>query len=302
MGTLINDPTQTRGIERRWERDINRRWAKFTRDILVPLDNNLQLNALEADPAQIRIYMGFLQQQIDSILLGTLQPPNWQAQYQLEAYKRAIVRSRQELRRQGANIALTVEELQQAELLTPGDFSSTPSLISSAGTAIQAPIHQESLEFLFTRSYDSLKGHTDKMSREVRQILVDGVRQGTGVKEISSQIAARVGVSKSGAILIAQTEVTGAYRIGQINQADIASEELDEPVNVRWLTRRDGKVRDLHANWHGQIFTPEQADINNSISPFRCRCSLSPVIEEADTPVVQEKFDKQRKTLLALET
>ena len=300
MASLREDPTQTMGIEKRWLREINRRWALFEKTILVPLDNNLQLNAMDADASQIRVYMVFLQQQIDSILMVTTEAPNWQATYQLRAYERAIERSRQELRRQGANIALTIEELQQAQLLIPADFTATPSLGSGVGTAVQNPIHQDSISLLYTRSYESLEGVTSAMAKEVRQILTDGVRQGAGVKEITRDIQKRISVSKSKAELIAQTEVGGAYRIGQINQADIASEELDEPVNMRWLTRLDSKVRDIHARWHGTITTPEEADIRNSVSPFRCRCSLAPVIEEADTPKKQEKFDEQRKTLLAL--
>ena len=301
MTSLKEDPTQTRGIEKRWLREINKRWALFEKTILMPLDNNLQLNALEADASQIRIYMVFLQQQIDSILMVTTSAPNWQATYQLRAYERAIERSRAELRRQGANIALTIEELQQAAILIPSDFTATPSLTSGAGTAVQNPIHQESIGQLFTRSYESLEGSTSAMAKEIRQVLTDGVRQGTGVKDVTRDIQKRISVSKSKAELIAQTEVTGAYRISQINQADIASEELGEPIGLRWLTRRDGKVRDLHARWHGTITTPEEADIRNSVSPFRCRCSLSPVIEEADTPEKQDKFDEQRKTLLTLE-
>ena len=309
MGTLRLDPTQTRGIEKRWLREINRRWSLFLKTILKPIGNDLTVNQLEASAEQIRIYMGFLQTQIDSLLLVTDQGPNWQGRYQIQSYERAITRSRAELRRQGANIGLSIEEVQQSQLLTQPDFTAVPSITSggpvvgappvlASTTITQAPIHQEALEFLFTRSYDSLKGHTDTMARELRGILTDGVRQGKGIAEIKREIAARVDVNKSRARLIAQTETIQAYQRGQINQASLVGEEIGEEVNLRWLTRRDSKVRDLHARFHGQIMTEEEASTNINLSPFNCRCALAPVIEEADTPKEQDKFNDQRRQLL----
>lgn len=298
MATLRQDPTQTRAIERRWVKDINRRWRSFTATALDAISSDgFIFNALDVDPSQIRIYMNFLQQQIDAILLGARQAPNWQAQYQLQAYEKAIERARAQLRRQGADIPLTVDELQQASTLTVGSFTATPSI----GGLTSNPIHQEALSFLYTRSYDSLKGHTDKMAREVREILFDGVKEGRGVDEVKRSIRDRIGVSQSGAKLIAQTETIQAYQRSQINQAEIDSDNLGETIQLRWLTRRDGRVRELHASFHGRVMTQEEAYKNINKSPFNCRCALTPVIEEADTEEEQLKFDKQRKELLELQ-
>ena len=303
MATIRVDPTQTMAIEKRWLREIDRRWSLFTSSVLKPVNDDLRLNALDADQSQVRIYMEFLNREIDRLLLVTRQAPNWQAVYQLQAYERSIERFRASIRQQGVDLSLTIEEFQKASILTPALFTATPSLgvaVLTPSVLASNPIHLESIEHIFTRSYESLKGHTDKMAREIREILTQGIRQGTGTRDISRQIRNRIGVSKSSAERIARTEVTGAYRISQINQARITGEELGEDVNLRWLTRRDRKVRDLHAHWHGKVMTPDDADKNTNISPFNCRCSLQPVIDEADTPVKQAKFDKQKAELLAL--
>ena len=276
---------------------------EFKREIVKKLQASGQVvNAFDMDAEQIRVFMAFWTAQVDALLLGSTEPPNWQARYQLQSYQRALERGRAQLRAQGARLAPTPAELAQAASLDV-DFTITPSLaIDFAGATIAAaPIHHETLEFLYSRSYESLKQWTDQMTRDVRQILTDGVREGRGINELRKEIGARLSVSESRARTIARTETIQAYQRGTINQAGILSEETDEEVGLRWLTVGDGRVRHLHAGWHGKIFTNDEAFGKINQSPWNCRCSLAPVISEGDTPKKQKNFDKEREQLLAAE-
>ena len=300
---ISSNPTKTRTIETNWTREINRRWDEFKRSTT---DELRRLNTLSApqivnqgalftiSASQQRVYMTFLEAEINRLLLGTPQPPNWQATYQAQAYQRGLDSSRQALISQGAGIVPTELERLAAADLTP--FTA----VSSLGTTSAAPIHRDALEFLFTRSYEKLNGWTDAMANETRQILFDGVAQGKGIDDIVREMVARQDVSRTRARVIARTETIQAFQISTTNEAARAAEEIGEEVLLRWLTVRDGRVRHIHANWHGTLSTPEQNSKRINISPWNCRCGQAPVIPEANTDAKRKKFAKERKQLLAI--
>jgi SPP1 gp7 family putative phage head morphogenesis protein len=239
--------------------------------------------------------MEFLEMEIQRILLGTTSAPNWQSDYQLQAYMRGIERTRAQLIAQGASLVPTAEEIQLAAGLP------VFTAVASLGGQPDGPIHQDALEFLFTRSYNSLKNWTDKMAQEVRQALFDGVSEGLSIQETTRNILKRVDVTRSRARLIAQTETIQAYQISSSNEIERSSQELDEEIFMRWLTRLDGRVRHLHAKWHGKLMTTREYRKNINISPYNCRCGNAPVIAEANTKKKQDRFDEERKKLLTLE-
>lgn len=302
---LSRNPTKTLTIEKSWQREINRRWREYKKTTIRMLDrfNNetIRANAVkpfELDASQIRIYMTFLDAQIQSLLLETAQAPNWQARYQLQSYQRALDATRAQLISQGAQIIRTQEEIAAGLALRP--LTATPSL--AAGIVISQPVHQDALQFLFSRSYDSLKGWTDKLSTETRQILVNGVEQGQGIREITKNITDRIDVSKSRAEVIARTETIQAYQRGATNETKRLEEELGEEIKMRWVTAMDSRVRHLHAAWHGTLVTPKENFARIERSPWNCRCSQIATIEEAITPKKEKKFKEQRKALLRLES
>lgn len=292
---ISDNPTKTRGIEKAWRREINRRWARFTREVIAELNqvNRLTVNSFDADAGQLRAYMAFFQQKIDELIVG-----DWQEQYQRRSYNLAIQRAMAQLRRQGASTAIS--EIDRQLSATIGTFTATPSLGISALELSTFPIHQETLEFLFTRSFEALEGLTVDMARQVRVILFNGAEQGIGIRELTRQIRDRINVSKSRAQLIAQTETIQAFQRGTINQAEMASDFLDEPVRLRWDTRRDSKVRPLHVQFHGQIMEQAEARKKINISPFNCRCGLSPIIEESDTEADRARLKAEREQLISL--
>ena len=124
----MKNPTRTLGIERAWNREINRRWRLMAKAITDYFKDDVVTNAVPDSPAQTRQFMAYLNRQINSILLadGT----NWQAQYQLESYERALQRTRASLKAQGATMAITPEDIQLASQLNPAQFTATATLLS----------------------------------------------------------------------------------------------------------------------------------------------------------------------------
>jgi SPP1 gp7 family putative phage head morphogenesis protein len=300
---LDRNPTKTRSIEKAWLREINKRWRMFGKDITKKFNeiNNhaIKVNkAVAMNPAQVRIYMDYVNQRILDLLLGTEQAPNWQARYQLESYLRALQRTEGALRAQGLSMTPSGAERAAATLLQPRQFTATATLATS--TAQLGPIHTEAIEFLYVRSYESLNGWTDALSREIRQISMEAIQIGAGARETTRKILERTDVSRSRAQLIARTETIQAHQHGTQNETKRAEEFLNEDIGMRWLTVKDSRVRDLHANWHGTIATTEQNAKRIVASPYNCRCAQVPVIPEANTPKRQEKFDKEREQLLQM--
>lgn len=288
---ISDNPTKTRGIEKAWNREINKRFSEFQKSVIGNLRvlNQLTINRFDASPNQLRVYMLFILRELDQFIIG-----DWQDKYQQRSYRLAVDRSIAELERQG--ISITAQ--------TGFGLSTKLSALTQAFTQVSSnlfnPVHQEALAFLFTRSFEALTGLSQEMARSIRIVLFDGAQQGLGIREIARQIKERIGVGRSRARLIARTETIQAFQRGAINQATLASEFLDEEVGLRWLTRRDNKVRHLHVIWHGKVFTRDDAFRNINISPWNCRCGLAPVIEEADTEVKRVKFSKERKQLQEL--
>lgn len=299
---LSDNPAKTRGIERRWQKDVNRRWKRFTASAIAELkritSGPVINDAVMLSGQQTRIYMEFIRAEIDRLLINPNPANNWQRQYQVEAYRQSLERFAAELRAQGESEAATRLEIEVAASLEP--FTAHPSLGVGHIDGMGA-IHRDALEFLFTRSYESLKGWTDKLAAEVRQIVFDAVSQGASVRDIAKEIRLRAEVSASRARLIAQTETNQAYGVAQVKQAERSAALIDKPIGLRWVTAMDARVRHLHATWHGTIATPEETAERKSISPWNCRCGLIPVVEGHETPEKQKKYREQRERLVAME-
>lgn len=299
----ITNPTGTTKIEKAYLREVSKRYASLISAIKEKLKENtspLTTNAtIGMNAEQQRVFMAWLLGAIEE-LTGTPEN-NWQHEYQLQAYARALESTRASLISQGADIVLTDQELIQSQGLS---FTATATL----GSQIVAPaIHQDALEFLFTRSYESLKGWNDSLAKEVRQITFDAVKNGTGITEITDQIVERTKVARSRAETIARTEIHQSYKESALNEVDRADEELGEELMVRWISALKPNTRHRHAGFHGEVMTTERARKIKSgtylaSDRYNCQCAIAPVIPGVnDTPQKNKKFTIQRAQFIEKE-
>lgn len=291
---LSNNPTRTLGIERAWNSQITKRFRKLTQALRSGFIAEFTTNKLEIDAERTQAYIAYLQSKIDELITRE----DWQSKYQVQAYLRGIERSRAELRKQGSTLQATPLEAATAAFAT----TIVPSLLTgTTSVGLLPPIHTEALAYLQTRAYESLKGWTDKFSREVRVILVDGALAGRGPRVLAKEIQEKLKTTEARARLIAQTETVQAFQRSQIAQAEIAVEETGQDIQLRWTTRMDERVRPLHAGWHGTVATPQVMAQRITLSPYNCRCALIPVLMSAsNTEARNIIYAKEREKLLKL--
>lgn len=305
---LTGNPTKTRRIERNWVRDVKRRYRAFGLSAAAGLkranDAAITVNAA-GDPfvmsaSQQRAYMEFLRVEINRLILETPAAPNWQAEYQIDAYLRGYNSTRAQLIAQGLDLVLTPEELATAAGLDP--FTIKPT-IATAQT--MQPVHADALEFLFTRSYESLEGATDVMAKEIRQILFDAADSGMGSRQATEQMMARIGISERRAERIARTEINQAFSRSGINEINRAAEETEVDIKARWLTAivltpKGNPVRHNHAKEHGVVMTTARAAKIKREDGINCRCAIAPVIPGSETAARTKRFAKQRTQAMSI--
>ncbi|MBW2672315.1 MAG: minor capsid protein [Deltaproteobacteria bacterium] len=126
-----------------------------------------------------------------------------------------------------------------------------------------------------------IKSVSAQYHREVRNIIIQGVKRGTNINDLKSAIAERAKVSQSRAKFIARDQLGSIY-------SDITRHRQQRMglKKFRWVTARDERVRESHQVLDGQVFTWKDGARNErgeQIWPgtdYNCRCVAIPVAEE----------------------
>ena len=283
------NPTKTAGISRRWQAEATRRYRLLSRRIVALLATGEEgtiavpaidpqtlavANAFEytSDPRKVAQFMAWLQKQIDATVIGNGATPgdNWQNSYVDEAYLRGADRMRAELQRAGVS-AVDLVGLTAAEI--------TGSAQVVLGASVRGPIHLDAISTLYVRDFAALKGVTEEMSKQIGRVLVEGIEQGLGARDIAKAVndrVNRIGVTRSR--LIARTETVRAYNVGTIAEFEDVSARLDSEPQFKWLTAGDDRVRDDHVERDGKIY--DAATARRLIGEPNCRCALRPHFDE----------------------
>lgn len=115
---------------------------------------------------------------------------------------------------------------------------------------------------------------------QVKKLVTSAISSGTRVEVVRKRIGERFAVSESRATLIARDQILkGNSALTQARHRDAGIREY------RWSTSSDERVRDMHAELDGQIFswddppvTNEQGDTNHPGTDYQCRCVAVPII------------------------
>lgn len=127
----------------------------------------------------------------------------------------------------------------------------------------------------------------DTIERQLRESLVEGIKAGEGIGELSKRVSEVMGASRTRAATIARTETGSAFSSGRVEgmrQAGISKQQ--------WLTAHDQFVRDSHQPLDGQVRALDEAFDNGLMYPndpngapeeiINCRCTVVPVVGEPD--------------------
>lgn len=275
---LTNNPNKTKTIEKKWRAEAKRRFAELKKETLLLSLNSIVTNINDSQRIEIERFMV----EFERLSRDLITSNPWQNKYQTQSYIRGIERTNSQ--------ALTFLREESPELF---------GLVHAKGLiSLNLPANRNELDFLHTRANDALDKWVVKLLDDTKSILHEQLGV-VDVESIFESIADRINVTTSRSEVIAATEVAQASQRAVVKQTQELSILSTEDIDVRWITVRDSKVRHLHADWHGKIFSPEQAARNITISPWNCRCGLKPVVEDRVPARVNARFKKEREFLQA---
>ena len=294
------DPTRTTVLRNTFVRDMDKRFnelAKFIRIAIVEKDvfalrrvKTMQMMPLgeeefdrDSYAEEIALFLLWLQRQVDigilnksqSFQIGRIVSQSWTETYIKDAYKRGIIRARQEMIKAGMSV---------------------PSIEASGGIeAIMASLnHTQRLNLLYASVFNELQGVTDAMRNNISQILSLGMIAGKSASEIAKEVRAvidgtdmatlgiadkigRFVPAKLRAEMIARTEIIRSLHLAAVEEyrqwGVTGIEVLGE-----WRTAHDGKVCPECASMEGKVFTLNEIEFMIPAHPF-CRCFILPVIQ-----------------------
>lgn len=276
-GTQL-DPTRTITLRRNYMMDMRRRFRKIRdqvtlvlveQDVLGLIDDRpiiLQLPEKQVwrfrtDAGKVEEFNKWFAGQVnENILTVDVHGNPWTAKYVNSAYKRGSFRAYSDARPEAMAESLDFYRGRREAFLE---------------SAFNRPERLSKLKFLYTRSYEDLKGISAAMSQQVSRSLADGIVQGLHPRAIARNISNSIdGITKKRALVMARTEVIAAHAEGQLDSFDeLGVDKL--LVMAEWSTAGDDRVCPLCASLDGVVMTVEEA---RGLIPrhANCRCSWIP--------------------------
>lgn len=268
------DPTKTTTLRLRYAKSMNRRFLALSRDVRTSLLRNEALHINEAarsgefdgetNTERLHAFEAWIGAQMVSVIMESSRLDNtrrrisrhWQNRFLRAAYIRGVTQAETDLRRLGS-------------LFFP---------LNDIEIAIQLGIHSETLQLMYARAYESLRGIAESLSSQLSQIFSQSLLEGVGIAVIASRLVDQIAkVSKVQAALIASTEPIRAY-----NEAKLSIFEHNEVASVSTdveFTIRDSSACPICKAMDGKRFTIAEA---RGVIPQHphCRCSWRIAVDE----------------------
>jgi hypothetical protein len=267
MAILRKDPTRTTTLRRQYSAEMRRRFyevrsaviqAIWKLDVLGLSKNapltlqqiNNQLPERQAwrfhtDRGKLEAFRKWFQTQIDEKILTveTTGKP-WTAKHVDSAYRKGVVRAYQDTH---------PEQLAESIEFYRGRRSQFLESAFAQGERLSK------IEFLYTRSFEELKGITAAMSQQVSRILASGIAEGKGPRVIAREMSKAItGITRQRALALARTEIIAAHAEGQLD----AFQELKVDavgLMAEWSTAGDDLVCERCFPLEGAIMTIKEA-------------------------------------------
>lgn len=165
------------------------------------------------------------------------------------------------------------------------------------------PQQVQSLGLVYSRVFNEMKGLTDSMKVDLSETLTRGMASGLGIREITQDIAKRVGVGFSRAQRISRTEILGAYRTAQRAKTKQINDDIyaDSPFVQKqlWFSALAMTSRKWHVSRHGEIYDMQEVEqfYSENGNSINCLCSQSPILVNRKTGevVMKDLIGKMRQ-------
>lgn len=292
------DPTRTKTLRRRYAQRLRGRIAEINtevrrgvrdRDVFgleLDLDRGRRRGRagealaervpafrFETDDRKIEAFRDWLDRQLDQEVLSVISTDR--NQWIQAAYGRGLQHAQTALRDSG--IQVSEQEVQ---------------------SLFNQPVHQDTVQRLYTRNFQALEGITDEVGKQISRELADGFAQGVGPEKMARSITDRIdSIGKTRATVLARTEVINAHSEATLNRFEEHS--VDEvTIKAEFTTAGDARVCPLCLAREGEVVTIQEArtetfefspgedqpsslageyPIKPPIHP-QCRCAWLPVV------------------------
>lgn len=189
---------------------------------------------------------------------------HWTAKYVRGSYTNGIKMSEEALKRLPEDV--------------PVEMVSASGQTSQAGTVSpnwNMPIHQDSLELLYTRHYEALEGITSAVDKEISRVLTDGFLAGRGPRRMATTLNDRVdSIGLTRARTLARTETLRTANTAALNRY-----EQSDIKKVEVLVANDDRTCNICAPKDGNVLSLKEARGDaGPIFHVNCRCSTAPYV------------------------
>ena len=276
------DRTGSAGLMRRAVAEINRRFAGLQADVLATFDK-IRVYGLN-DATQVMYGLTPDELAAVSAALGEA-VDRWISEGEKTAYRFWWAPFSAEAAHLGA--AQTVANLSGL----------APSY--AAARSLQAVVYSDAYKSRVAvaqiKSYDSWKALGERSRSDLSQIIGRAVVDGQSPKAARKAIAESLNVSKSRAMLYAQTDITETLREARWAEADYATEEYGLNIGLLWTSALLPTTRSSHAIRNGKVYTSE--DVRKFYSTgghrFRCHCAQTECLLDKDNkPILSDALKK----------
>jgi len=164
------------------------------------------------------------------------------------------------------------------------------------------PQQINSLNLVYSRVFNEMKGLTDSMKVNLSETLTRGMANGLGIQQLTRDVAKRVGVGFSRAQRISRTEIMGAYRTAQRDKTRQINKDIygNSPFIQKqlWFSALAMTSRKWHVSRHGSIYSIQEVEefYSEAANSINCQCSQSPILVNRKTGavVMQSLIDKMK--------
>jgi hypothetical protein len=158
----------------------------------------------------------------------------------------------------------------------------SPTSILSPATVLRLPDHQEALAILRQRQLNLLKGVTDTMARDLRDVTARGIAKGLTKTPLAAEITSHVtGIPFTRAQTIAATQITDVYAEATLNAFHTigvtqVKARVEFTLNVHGFAEPCPRCVALA----GVVFGISEARGVIPVHP-RCQCGWFPAVQQA---------------------
>lgn len=160
---------------------------------------------------------------------------------------------------------------------------------------VRQPVHERTLQLLYTRNFNELEGLTDEIGREVARELTQALGEGTGPREAGRRIRDILGTVEDGTPHGAQARATMIARTETLRARHMAAAEQFERFGVE-------RVEPLLSPTACEVCVGIAADAPYPVSEMRsllpahpnCRCSWTIVTDQEATAAFYVPVERAR--------